>query len=119
MIAVGLAEVNEFYLKARQWEMDVFCAGDAREIAEASAAMFTGKIEGLKIAQSLGIDTGPIPKEWDEKATILKSKPGREARHEPPAKRGRCFSDISLLPGGTLQSLHLGMPGGRRENRRG
>ena len=54
LIAVGLAEVNEFYLKARQWGMDVFCAGDAQEIAEASAAMFTGKIEGLKIAQSLG-----------------------------------------------------------------
>ncbi len=56
LIAVGLAEVNEFYLKAKQWQMDVFCAGDAQEIAEASAAMFTGKIEGFKIAKSLGID---------------------------------------------------------------
>ena len=55
LIAVGLAEVNEFYLKAKQWQMDVFCAGDAQEIAEASAAMFTGKIEGRKIAQALGI----------------------------------------------------------------
>jgi NADPH-dependent 2,4-dienoyl-CoA reductase/sulfur reductase-like enzyme/Fe-S-cluster-containing hydrogenase component 2/bacterioferritin-associated ferredoxin len=104
LIAVGLAEVNEFYLKARQWEMDVFCAGDAREIAEASAAMFTGKIEGLKIAQSLGIDAGPIPKEWDEKATILKSKPGREVSPEPPEKEGgvfpifHCYQEVPCNP---------------------
>ena len=104
LIAVGLAEVNEFYLKARQWAMDVFCAGDAHEIAEASAAMFTGKIEGLKIAQSLGIDTGPIPREWDEKATILKSKPGREARHQPPAKADgvfpifHCYQEVPCNP---------------------
>ena len=104
LMAVGLAEVNEFYLKAKQWEMDVFCAGDAREIAEASAAMFTGKIEGLKIAQSLGIETGKIPKEWDEKATILKSKPGREARHKPPAKEDgvfpifHCYQEVPCNP---------------------
>jgi sarcosine oxidase, subunit alpha len=33
LIAVGLAEVNEFYLKAKQFGMDVFHAGDAQEIA--------------------------------------------------------------------------------------
>lgn len=104
LIAVGLAEVNEFYLKAEQWGMDVFCAGDAREIAEASSAMFTGKIEGLKIAQSLGIDTGQIPKEWDEKATILKSKPGREARRKPPVKEDgvfpmfHCYQEVPCNP---------------------
>jgi len=91
LIAVGLAEVNEFYLKARQFQMDVFCAGDAREIAEASAAMFTGRIEGFKIARSLGIETREIPKDWDEKATILKSKPGRQARRKPPAKEDGVF----------------------------
>jgi len=76
LIAVGLAEVNEFYLKAKQWEMDVFSAGDAQEIAEASAAMFTGKIEGFKIAKSLGIEAGDIPPEWNERVTVLKAKPG-------------------------------------------
>ena len=101
---MGLAEVNEFYLKARQWEMDVFCAGDAREIAEASAAMFTGKIEGHRIAQSLGFDVGEIPREWNEKATILKSKPGREARHKPPAKEEgvfpifHCYQEVPCNP---------------------
>ena len=34
LVAVGLAEVNEFYLKAKQWGMDVFGAGDAQEIAD-------------------------------------------------------------------------------------
>ena len=104
LIAVGLAEVNEFYLKARQWGMDVFCAGDAQEIAEASAAMFTGKIEGLKIAQSLGLPVGAIPAEWDEKATILKSKPGSAvSRKQPDREEGvfpifHCYQEVPCNP---------------------
>ena len=104
LIAVGLAEVNEFYLKARQWGMDVFCAGDAQEIAEASAAMFTGKIEGLKIAQSLGLPIGEIPAEWDEKATILKSKPGPAVtRKQPKREEGvfpifHCYQEVPCNP---------------------
>jgi NADPH-dependent 2,4-dienoyl-CoA reductase/sulfur reductase-like enzyme/Fe-S-cluster-containing hydrogenase component 2 len=86
LIAVGLDEVNEFYNKAKQFGLDAFVAGDAQEIAEASAAMFTGKIEGLKVAASLGLDAGEIPKEWDEKATILKSKPGPIRARERPEK---------------------------------
>jgi len=85
LIAVGLAEVNEFYLKARQWGMDAYAAGDAQEIAEASAAMFTGKIEGLKIARALGRFTDPIPTEWDQKAVILKSRPGKPVHRRPPS----------------------------------
>jgi len=61
LIAVGLSKVDEFYLKAKQWGLDVYAAGDAQEIAEASAAMFTGKIEGLKIARALGRYDGDIP----------------------------------------------------------
>jgi len=104
LIAVGLAEVNEFYLKAKQWGMDVFAAGDAQEIAEALAAMFTGKIEGIKIAQSLGIDVGKSPGDWIEKATILKSKPGREHRKRPPIKEDgvfpvfHCYQEVPCNP---------------------
>ena len=104
LIAVGLAEVNEFYLKARQWGMDVFCAGDAQEIAEASAAMFTGRIEGHNIAQSLNIDVEPTPDEWDVKATILKSKPGRPTRRTPPSKLEgvfpifHCYQEVPCNP---------------------
>ncbi len=104
LVAVGLAEVNEFYLKARQWGMDVYCAGDAQEIAEASAAMFTGRIEGHKIAQSLNIAVGHLPREWDRKATILKSRPGPEARRRPPEKTNgvfpifHCYQEVPCNP---------------------
>jgi len=104
LIAVGLAEVNEFYLKARQWGMDVFCAGDAQQIAEASAAMFTGKIEGHKIAQSLNIDVRQAPREWDAKATILKSKPGPATRRRLPSKNDgvfpifHCYQEVPCNP---------------------
>lgn len=91
LIAVGLAEVNEFYLKAKQFGLDVFHAGDAQEIAEASAAMFTGKIEGLKIAKSLGIFSGEVPQAWDDKAAVLKSRPGAVVRREVPAKEEGIF----------------------------
>ena len=104
LIAVGLAEVNEFYLKAKKWKMDVFCAGDAREIAEASAAMFTGKIEGLKIAQSLGLPVGEIPAEWDQKAVILKSRPGPAVSRKQPAREQgvfpifHCYQEVPCNP---------------------
>ncbi|MGD2188069.1 MAG: FAD-dependent oxidoreductase, partial [Desulfobacterales bacterium] len=104
LIAVGLAEVNEFYFKAQKWGMDIFSAGDAREIAEASAAMFTGKIEGLKIAQSLGLPVGEIPRQWDQKATILKSKPGPVvSRKQPPREQGvfpifHCYQKVPCNP---------------------
>lgn len=85
LIAVGLSPVNEFYLKAEEWGMDVYAAGDAQEIAEASAAMFTGKIEGIRIAKALGAYAGEIPEEWVKKADVLKSRPGlpREALVSP------------------------------------
>jgi NADPH-dependent 2,4-dienoyl-CoA reductase/sulfur reductase-like enzyme/NAD-dependent dihydropyrimidine dehydrogenase PreA subunit len=104
LIAVGLAEVNEFYQKAQKWGMDVFSAGDAREIAEASAAMFTGKIEGLKIARSLGLQIGAIPDEWDQKAVILKSKPGPTVSRKQPARAEgvfpifHCYQEVPCNP---------------------
>jgi len=104
LIAVGLAEVNEFYHKAKEWGMDVYSAGDAQEIAEASAAMFTGKIEGLKIAGSLGLYEGEIPKEWDEKATVLKAKPGPIVQREKPGKEEgvmpvfHCYEEVPCNP---------------------
>ena len=104
LIAVGLAEVNEFYHKAREWGMDVFSAGDAQEIAEASAAMFGGKIEGLKIARSLGLYEGKIPEEWQEKETILKSKPGPSLQRNPPREEEgvmpifHCYQEVPCNP---------------------
>jgi len=76
LIAVGLSPVDEFYIKAKEFGIDVFSAGDAQEIAEASAAMFTGKIEGLKISKSLEVYDDKVPEEWIQKAQVLKSRPG-------------------------------------------
>ena len=76
LIAVGLEPVDEFFRKAKDFGIQAFAAGDAEEIAEASAAMFSGKIKGLEIAQALGYDVGEIPAEWYRTGEILKSRPG-------------------------------------------
>ena len=76
LIAVGLEPVDEFYRKAIDFGVKTFAAGDAEEIAEASAAMFSGKIKGLEIAQVLGYQAGPVPQEWYRTGEILKSRPG-------------------------------------------
>jgi len=76
LIAVGLDPVNEFYIKAIEFGLPAYVAGDAEEIAEASAAMFSGKIKGLEIARALGYRNIEIPPEWYRTGEILKSKPG-------------------------------------------
>ncbi len=77
LIAVGLDPVDEFYHKAVSYHIPAFIAGDAEEIAEASAAIFSGKIKGVEIARALGVETEEIPEEWYHTAEILKSKPGK------------------------------------------
>ena len=86
LIAIGLDPVNEFYVKAKEFGMDVWAAGDALEIAEASSAMFSGKIAGMKIGQSLGLTKEDVPTEWEEKAEILKSHPGPVVKIEKPIR---------------------------------
>jgi sarcosine oxidase subunit alpha len=84
LVAVGLDPVDEFLHKAREFGLPVHAAGDAEEIAEASAAMFTGRIRGLEIARSLGRDVGEIPPEWHRTAEILKSRPGAVVTEDIP-----------------------------------
>ncbi|HPQ30460.1 MAG TPA: FAD-dependent oxidoreductase, partial [Candidatus Syntrophosphaera thermopropionivorans] len=56
LIAVGLNSLSEFTEEAKEAGIQVFAAGDAQEIAEASSAMFNGKIAGLTIAKECGKD---------------------------------------------------------------
>ncbi len=84
LIAVGLDPVDEFAAKAREFGLPVFAGGDAEEIAEASAAIFSGKIRGLEVAKALGVDVGEISREWYDTAEVLKSKPGRTVLEEVP-----------------------------------
>ncbi len=76
LIAVGLDPVDEFHKAAVQFGLPVYAAGDAEEIAEASAAIFAGKIKGLEIARALGATADEIPAAWSRMGEILKSKPG-------------------------------------------
>ena len=104
LVAVGLAEVNEYALKAKQFGIPVECAGDAQEIAEASAAMFSGKIAGLRVARALGAYTGDIPRDWEEKEALLKSRPGPVTARKRPEGAGavypvfHCFQEIPCNP---------------------
>ncbi len=76
LIAVGLDSLCEFTEEAETAGIKVYSAGDALEIAEASSAMFNGKIMGLSIAKDMGADVNEIPPAWYQKAEILKSHPG-------------------------------------------
>ena len=91
LVAVGLNPVDEFYEKALQFGMKTMMAGDAEEIAEASAAMFSGRIRGLQIALELGAEGVSIPSDLQEKATILKSPGGKVFPYHPPEKREGVF----------------------------
>ncbi len=76
LIAVGLDPVDEFLRSAREIGLPAYAAGDAEEIAEASAAIFAGKIRGLEIARALGRAADEVPDAWRAMGEILKSKPG-------------------------------------------
>jgi len=104
LIAVGLDPVAEFYDKAREFGLAAFAAGDAEEIAEASAAIFSGKIRGLEVARALGHDVGEISPDWYRTADILKSRPGATvAERTPDAETGvfpviHCNQEIPCDP---------------------
>jgi sarcosine oxidase subunit alpha len=91
LVAVGLDPVDEFVYKAREFGLPVYAAGDAEEIAEASAAMFTGRIRGLEISKSLGRDVGEVPPEWHRTAEILKSRPGAVVTEDVAEKEEGVF----------------------------
>ncbi|MFH1130486.1 MAG: FAD-dependent oxidoreductase [Pseudomonadota bacterium] len=76
LIAAGLSPVDEYFNQAKEFGFKVVKAGDAEEIAEASSAMFGGRLAGLKLAALLGKNV-TLDKTYQEKAQILKSRPGK------------------------------------------
>jgi sarcosine oxidase subunit alpha len=103
LVAVGLDPVDEFYHKALEFGMMAFAAGDADEVAEASAAMFSGKIRGLEVARALGCKMVEIPPEWSHTAEILKSRPGEITQETVPENGGvfpvlHCSQEIPCNP---------------------
>jgi len=91
LVAVGLNPVNEFHTRAVEFGMDSRLAGDAEEIAEASAAMFSGRIRGREIACELAPATSACPVDWSGKAEILKSPGGSVLPYSPPDLRSGVF----------------------------
>jgi len=83
LIAVGLSPINELYEKIKQYGILTYAAGDADEIAEASAAIFSGRIAGREILKQLGVHVD-VPPDWEPLAEILRSKPGETADFKPP-----------------------------------
>jgi len=82
LIAVGLSPVDELTQKAREFGMTVYSAGDSEEIAEASAAIFSGKIIGRRIARDLGREV-PIPSDWEHFGEVLKHRPTEPVPFRP------------------------------------
>lgn len=103
LIAVGLSPVNELLQKAKAYGIEAYAAGDAEEIAEASAAIFSGKISGRKIAQSMGIDL-PIPGNWAAFGELLKHHAGAAEPFRPKNLNSsvypliRCMQEIPCNP---------------------
>jgi len=75
LIAVGLTPVDELRKQAEAFGLKTYAAGDADIIAEASAAMFSGRITARKMLNDMGYDV-EVPPEWEEMVKILRSKPG-------------------------------------------
>ncbi|MBN2185571.1 MAG: FAD-dependent oxidoreductase [Candidatus Krumholzibacteriota bacterium] len=103
LIAVGLSPVDELSKKLKIFGIESYSCGDSEEIAEASAAIFSGKITGRKIARSLGYDI-EIPAEWEKTQEILRSRPGAVAAFEPEDPGSdifpvlRCIEEIPCNP---------------------
>ena len=107
LVAVGLNPIDELYKQARESNIPVLSAGDAQEIAEASAAMFSGRQTGLeaidilgkKVPESLALEAG----QWPEMIGILRARPG-EMRTPPPVPDGdvypmlHCHQEIPCDP---------------------
>jgi NADPH-dependent 2,4-dienoyl-CoA reductase/sulfur reductase-like enzyme/Fe-S-cluster-containing hydrogenase component 2/bacterioferritin-associated ferredoxin len=104
LIAVGLSSLDEFTQEAQAAGIPAFAAGDALEIAEASSAMFNGRISGLQVARELGADVAEVPESWHAKAEVLKSHPGKTHEQRfPEVEKGampviHCLQEIPCNP---------------------
>jgi len=90
LIAVGLAPVNELYEEGRRLGLPVYSAGDAHEIAEASAAMFSGRIVARTILRDLGRSVD-VPPEWENLLRMLSSHPGPVLGSYPVPAEARVY----------------------------
>jgi NADPH-dependent 2,4-dienoyl-CoA reductase/sulfur reductase-like enzyme/Pyruvate/2-oxoacid:ferredoxin oxidoreductase delta subunit len=81
LIAAGLSPCDELYRQARAFGILAVKAGDADEIAEASSALFGGRIAAFALARTMGLRV-EIDESWIAKREVLKSKPGDRMERE-------------------------------------
>ena len=103
LVAVGLDPVDELVAQARAAGVDVRVAGDCEAIAEASAAIFAGRIRGREIARALGATEDAVPDDWRRTGELLRSKPGALVPERPSAALGvhpvfHCTQEIPCNP---------------------
>lgn len=115
LIATGLASCDEFLRQAREYGILAVAAGDAEEIAEASSAMFGGRIAAFTLAKMLGKRV-EMDESWLPKRDVLKSRPGDTFARSPvmPGPQWRpvffCSEEIPCNPCTTVcqtSAIHL------------
>ena len=115
LIAAGLNPVNEFLHQAQEFGFKVFAAGDAEEIAEASAAIVSGRITAKKVLSEIqNVPFSSIEIDNLKKfKQVLSSKPGsiRELKiSSAPAGIKpifHCTQEIPCNPCSGLCAQHL------------
>lgn len=117
LIAAGLNPVDEFFQQAQEFGFQVYAAGDAQAIAEASAAIVSGKITAKKIIQICKPDIshdGEI-RDLTKLKNILSSKPGKIQVTQNSSKSDikpvfHCVQEIPCNPCSALcveQLIHI------------
>jgi NADPH-dependent 2,4-dienoyl-CoA reductase/sulfur reductase-like enzyme/Fe-S-cluster-containing hydrogenase component 2 len=107
LIAAGLVPCDEFLMLARSYGIMAVSAGDAGEIAEASSAMFGGRLAAFNLAQLLGRRV-EIDPSLAVTRDILKSRPGDSFSRSPvqPGEEWRpvffCSEEIPCNPCATV-----------------
>ncbi len=103
LIAAGLVPCDEFLRQARSYGILAIAAGDADEIAEASSAMFGGRIAAFKLARMLGKKL-ELDASWLSTSEVLKARPGDSFSRSPLAPAGEwrpvffCSEEIPCNP---------------------
>ncbi len=82
LVAAGLSSCDELYRQALDFGFLAITAGDAEEIAEASSAIFGGRISALSLARMLGQKV-ELDESWLSKREVLRSKPGDRLSRDP------------------------------------
>jgi sarcosine oxidase, subunit alpha len=81
LVAAGLSSCDELYRQAVGYGLLAIKAGDADEIAEASSALFGGRIAAFALARTMGVKV-EVDESWIAKREILKSRPGERIARE-------------------------------------